>query len=270
MSIDTTLSHLHQSSASSSSLPELPNLVGLLRGFVTNSVWSDFLHQSESLIFSVIISLGLCCIFWYGLRKKEPIPSGFQNFLEMIVENFRNAVLSILGPKGEEHIPFLGTIFLYILTMNLAGLVPLMKSPTLSLNITLGIAICVFARVQYLNIRNMGLGGFLYHLAGSPKGAVRWALVPLMFPLELLTQFTRPATLAFRLCGNILGEDILIGSFALFGVHLLASYNSPVGIPLQLPFMFLVLLTSVLQALVFTLLSTIYILLSMPHADEKH
>jgi F-type H+-transporting ATPase subunit a len=268
MSIDTTLSNLQETS--SSNLPELPNFISLLKHLLQDKSWESLLHRSESLIFSIFIALIVCLIFRVGLKKKSLIPSSFQNFLEFVVENFRNTVLSILGPKGEEHIPFLGTLFIYILSMNLAGLVPLMKSPTLNLNITLGLAICVFARVQYLNIRNLGLGGFLYHLAGSPKGAIRWALVPLMFPLELLTQFTRPATLAFRLCGNILGEDILIGSFALFGVQLLASYGSPIGIPLQLPFMFLVLLTSVLQALVFTLLSTIYILLSMPHAEEKH
>ena len=255
-----------------SALPELPNFLGLASRFIQNKEVSDFLHHQENLIFSVLIALALCGFFHLALRKKEEIPSPLQNLLELGVEKLREAVIATLGPSGSAHVPFLGTIFIYILAMNLAGLFPLLKSPTSSLNITLGIALCVFAKVQYLNFKNMGILGFLYHLAGSPKGALGWALVPLMLPLELLTQFTRPATLAFRLCGNILGEDILIGSFALFGVNLIAGYYyaPPVGIPLQLPFMFLVLLTSVLQALVFTLLSTIYILLSMPHADENH
>jgi F-type H+-transporting ATPase subunit a len=262
--------YLSQSPASAS--PELPNFVALLSRWVPDPTLAAWIHQCENLIFSVLIASALALIFRLGLRRREEIPSTFQNLLELGAEKLQEAVVTTLGPSGKQHVPFLGTIFIYVLAMNIAGLFPLLKSPTSSINITLGLALCVFAKVQYLNIRNMGVLGFLYHLAGSPKGVLGWVLVPLMFPLELLTQFTRPATLAFRLCGNLLGEDILIGSFALFGVNLIANYYyaPPVGLPLQLPFMFLVLLTSVLQALVFTLLSTIYILLSMPHTEEHH
>jgi F-type H+-transporting ATPase subunit a len=104
----------------------------------------------------------------------------------------------------------------------------------------------------------------LYHLAGSPKDAVGWMIAPLMFPIEILTQVSRPVTLALRLFGNILGEKIMLGFFALMGITLFYFF------PIQTPFMFLGLLTGVMQALVFTLLSTIYILLSVPHADEHH
>jgi F-type H+-transporting ATPase subunit a len=116
----------------------------------------------------------------------------------------------------------------------------------------------------------MGLFGFIYHMAGSPKSAIGWGVAPLMFPVELITQFARPLTLALRLFGNIMGEDILIAAFAVLGITVLAIVKSPVGLPLQVPFMFLALLTSFLQALVFTLLSSVYILLSVPHTDEKH
>ena len=91
-----------------------------------------------------------------------------------------------------------------------------------------------------------------------------------MFPIELLVQISRPFTLALRLFGNVLGEDILIAAFALFGIGLVASFNSPVGIPLQIPFMLFGMLTSVMQALVFSLLTAVYILLSMPHKEEDH
>jgi F-type H+-transporting ATPase subunit a len=148
--------------------------------------------------------------------------------------------------------------------MNLLGLVPLMSSPTSNLNITVALAICVFVLVQYLNIRNMGLKGFLYHLAGSPTNAVGWLIVPLMFPIELLTQLSRPVTLALRLFGNILGEKILVAFFAMVGITLLYFF------PIQIPFMFLGILTSVMQAMVFTLLTAIYILLSVPHTEEIH
>ena len=108
----------------------------------------------------------------------------------------------------------------------------------------------------------------MYHMAGSPKNTMGWIMVPLMFPIELLTQFTRPLTLALRLFGNVVGEDILIGAFALFGVNLLLPYVHSVGLPLQIPFIFLAILTGLMQALVFTLLSTIYILLSVPQHED--
>lgn len=249
-------------------VPELPNALGLLEGALHGSYWMGFLEYWESIIFSIAIALFLSLIFHLGARKSALIPSGLQNFLEWAVENLRNLILEILGPDGEKFVPFLGTLFIYILTMNWLVLIPLMKAPSSDFNITIGLAICVFVLVQYLNIKNFGFRGFLFHMAGSPKGVLGWALVPLMFFIELLTQFTRPLTLGLRLFGNVVGEDILIGAFALFGVYLLASFNAPIGVPMQIPFMFLALLTGLIQAVVFTLLSTIYILLSTPHPEE--
>lgn len=245
-------------------LPEIPNFLTFLRKYFTNETWEKVVYSWENIIFSLLIALFLSLVFYFGTRKKEDVPTGFHNFLEWMVETFRSFVIGVLGPDGEKYVPFLGTLFIYILTMNLIGLIPLMKSPTASLNVTIALAFVVFCYVQYLNIKHMGLKGFLYHLAGSPKDAVGWMIAPLMFPIELLTQVSRPVTLALRLFGNILGEKIMLGFFAIMGITLFYF------LPIQTPFMFLGLLTGVMQALVFTLLSTIYILLSVPHADEHH
>jgi F-type H+-transporting ATPase subunit a len=72
-----------------------------------------------------------------------------------------------------------------------------------------------------------------------------------------------------RLFGNITGEDVLIAAFTGLGIALLAFIHSPVGVPLQLPFYFLALLTSTIQALVFTLLSTVYFAMMMPHEEHE-
>lgn len=263
-----TNSKLHASLAVD--VPEVPNLISLLNKYFHHSEWTAFLHHWDSLIFSIILSTAISIAFFFGTRKRSLVPSGFQNFLEWIIENLRNFILEVLGPEGEKYVPFLGTLFIYILSMNWLVLIPFMKPPTSNLNITIALAICVFALVQYLNIKNYGFFGFLYHMAGSPKGILGWVMVPLMLPIEILTQLTRPVTLALRLFGNVVGEDILIGAFAMFGVVLLSAYayDFPVGLPLQIPFMFLALLTGLMQALVFTLLSTIYILLSMPDAEN--
>ncbi len=92
--------------------------------------------------------------------------------------------------------------------------------------------------------------------------------VPIMFPVHVLGEIARPASLSLRLFGNVTGEDVLLYAFTSLGVAALAFMHSPVGIPFQVPFIFLAFLTSFIQALVFTLLSTIYILLMLPH-DHK-
>lgn len=254
----------------SSGVPELPNFITLLNRKFEGIPWIQFLHQWENVIFSLIVAFGISTLFYFGSKHKELVPSGLQNFLELIVDELRKLILGIIGPQGEKYVPFLGSLFIYILCLNLIGLVPLMKSPSSSLNITAALAICVFVLVQYLNIKNMGLGGYLYHLAGSPKDLIGWLMVPLMLPIEIITQFSRPLTLAFRLFGNIFGEETIIAAFSIFGVALLSSFGPQVGFPLQIPFMFLVLLTGTMQALVFTLLSAVYILLSIPEEHSSH
>lgn len=245
-------------------VPSLPNFLTFVEQRLTNPAWVEFLRNWESLFFSFFIACSISLLFFLGSRHQEKVPSGLQNFLEWIVETFRWFTLSVLGTDGEKYVPFLGTLFIYILSMNLMGLIPLMASPSSNLNITTALALCVFVFVQYLNFKNMGIRGFLYHLAGSPKNATGWMMVPLMFPIELLTQVSRPITLALRLFGNILGEKILIAFFAGVGITFLYFF------PIQVPFMFLGVLTSVMQAMVFTLLTSVYILLSVPHTEKAH
>ena len=247
----------------------VPNLVTLIYKSLSDVPFIIYLHFYENLLFSGLVVLFLSLFFYLGVKPKKLIPSGLQNALEYLVENLQKLIIEVLGEKGLVFLPLLGTLFVYILTMNWFTLVPLLKPPTANLNTTAALALYIFCLVQYLNLKNWGVFGFLYHMAGSPKNLVGWLLVPLMLPIELLTQVTRPLTLALRLFGNILGEDILIGAAAFFGVYLLSSLNLSGGLPIQLPFMFLALLTGLMQALVFTLLSAIYILLSMPDQGDR-
>jgi F-type H+-transporting ATPase subunit a len=103
---------------------------------------------------------------------------------------------------------------------------------------------------------------------GEPKGAVGWSMVPLILPAHLVGEIAKPMSLAFRLFGNITGEDILI--FAFIGLGIALTSFLPVGVPLQVPFLFMALLTSTIQALVFTLLSTVYFSLVLPHEEYEH
>jgi F-type H+-transporting ATPase subunit a len=186
------------------------------------------------------------------------------------VESLRKIISGILGEETDRHLPFLTTIFIYVVFMNIFGLVPFMKSPSSSVSISIGMGLVVFSYVQYLNFKNMGFFGYLHHLCGSPKNALGWVLTPLMLPIELITQISRPITLALRLTGNVMGEHVLVSISALFAILIFSIGPLPFGLPVQLPAMLFGLATSLIQGIVFTLLSTVYIFLSNPHHHENH
>jgi len=249
---------------------ELPNLITLITRFMHDGPAKDFLHQWEGMIYAYAIAGLVILVAHLAARNPQMIPGRLQNVVEMVVEGLSNFIMGILGPAGKQFVPFLGTLFIYIFAMNLSGAMPLGKSPTASPNTTVALALCVFGYVHYTGFTRNGPLGYLKHLAGSPQSPVEWAFVPIMFPIHVLGELARPVSLSLRLFGNVSGEDVLLFAFCSLGVTALSAFNSPVGIPFQVPFIFLALLTSFIQALVFTLLSTIYILLWLPHEHEGH
>lgn len=250
--------------------PELPNFVTLLYSQYGKTAFVHFLHVWENVVFSLIIILILGLLSYFSSRRRTLQPGKLQNFMEMAVESLDNFIYGILGPKGRKFTPFLGTLFIYILCMNFLGLIPGMKSPSSSLNTTVALALCVFLYVQFTGIKNLGFLGYIDHLAGNPRNFITWVLVPINLPIHIIGELAKPLSLSLRLFGNITGEDILIAVFVGLGVMALSFLNFPLGLPLQVPFIFLALLTGTIQALVFTLLSTIYFLLMLPHEEVKH
>ena len=248
--------------------PEVPNIVTLLYDRFGAYTFAQFLHHWENVFFSVLIAILLGTVSYLASRRPRLVPGGLQNFMELVVEKLNNFVCGILGKEGRDFVPFLGTLFIYILCMNLFGLVPGMKSPSSSINTTAALAITVFAYVQYTGIRKLGILGYLDHFAGRPRDVIGIVLVPLMFPLHVISELAKPLSLSLRLFGNILGEDVLIAVFVGLGVTTIAFLHLPIGIPLHFPFIFLAILTSAVQALVFASLSTIYFLMMFPH--EEH
>lgn len=247
---------------------ELPNILTFVSRLFGEAA-QGFIHQWEGMIFSVGIAFLIVLVVQIATRNPQMIPGPFQNFVEMCVEGMHNFVMDILGPEGRRYVPFVATLFVYILCMNISGIIPGGKSPTASVNTTVALAICTFLYSNYIGLRRNGFLGYLHHLAGSPRQPVEWALVPLNIPIHILGEIAKPVSLALRLFGNVTGEDTLLFAFAFLGISALSFMDSPVGIPFQLPFIFLAFLTSFIQALVFALLSTIYILLWLPH-EEGH
>jgi F-type H+-transporting ATPase subunit a len=251
--------------------PEFPNVIEILHQLSHGqSSIINLLFDYRAVVFATIVWLLLGFLAFLAYRKRSLIPEGVQNLLEWVVESLSNMVVNVLGEQGRRYVPFIGTLFIYIFCMNLLGLVPGMFSPTSKLNTTLALAICVFLYVQFTGLRNFGVLGYIYHLAGSPRSAVEWFLVPLNLPLHIIGELARPVSLSLRLFGNITGEDMLLAIFATLGVSILSFTRLPIGLPLQLPFIFLAILMSFVQALVFALLTTIYFSLMSSHDEERH
>ena len=250
---------------------EAANILSLIREAIGEGPVSDFLHHYENVIFSFLIVCILIGLTLFATRRRDLVPGKAQNFAEWVVEGLRDFISGVLGPQGKGYIPFLGTLFVYIFTMNMFGLIPGMKSPTSSLNTTVALAITVFVTVQYTGIRKLGVAGYIDHLLGRPRDLVGYLLIPMMLPLNLILEvFLPPVSLSLRLFGNIFGEDSLIAAFVILGSVSLAFIGSPIGLPLQLPFLFLSVLLGTIQALIFSLLATVYILMVFPHEEEHH
>jgi F-type H+-transporting ATPase subunit a len=257
------------SGAGSSTITELPDIVEIASewasGHGLNGI-AGFASDWKGSFFALGSAVLLAVLGLTAASRREMVPGRMQNAAEFIVEKARGFLEEMLGRYADEHLPFLGTLFLYILLMNLSGLVPLLKAPTSMLETTAGLAIVAFVYVQINGIRYLGPAGYLHHIAGSPESPADWMMLPLMLPIHLVSELARPLSLAIRLFGNIMGEDTLIAVFTGLGAALLASLF-PVGIPFALPLVLLAILLSTVQALVFTLLTTLYIAQVLP---EEH
>lgn len=261
----------HGEEAHQEAAPELPNIVTYLRAMYQGKPtppWLSALHHWENIAFSFLAALILIVVFGIAARPKKLVPGPLQNAAEALLGGLNDFFLGILGPSGKPYVPFIAALMLYIVTMNWMGMIPFLKSPNTSLNTTFALAIVVFFYVQWIGISRNGLGGYLYHFAGQPKDAIGWGSAVLLFPLEVMGEFIKPISLSCRLFGNILGEDILLAVFVGLGVTALSFVNSPIGLPLQLPFLVLSTLFGLVQGLVFALLTTVYIVMMLPHDDH--
>jgi len=263
--MDTDAVH-HAAEAAHGGIPEIPNFITVLNNWQHENAFFHFLHQWENLVFSLLVAFGLSLAAWRYARHPVMIPKGGQNLFEVLVDGIDKFVQSIIGRAGREHTPFIGTLFLYIWLMNLSSLVPGFKPATSSLNTTAALAIIVFGYVQWIGIKANGPFGYLDHLAGSPRGVVGWAMVPLMLPIHVLGEFIKPLSLSLRLGFNVFAEDVLLAVLVGLGIAAGAALHLP--LPFQFAVVPLVVIFSTVQALVFSLLSSVYIALMLPHGEH--
>lgn len=191
----------------------------------------------------ITIFIGTTC--WYFTRCLADDSSlRSQHTLEYIYENLENFVQTIVGEKHQrELMPVLSTIFIYIFSSNLLGLIPGLKSPTSIFSNCLGMALIVFVYTFYLGLKKHGVG-YIKHFTGDI-----WWMMPLMLPIHIIGEISRPISLTLRLFGNIMGEDAVI--------LVLTVFIFPLLVPV--PMLLMAIFSSLLQALVFTILSGVYL-----------
>jgi F-type H+-transporting ATPase subunit a len=214
------------------------------------------------------ISVGLvCALFFVAGRKRALVPTGAQNVAESTVEFVQDQiVLQTMGPEGLGYTPFLLTLFTFVLTCNIWGLIPGIQMP-----VNARIALPVFmALVVYVIYHAAGLrhqGPIKYFKSIMFLPGVPWPMYFLLTPIELVTKFiTQPLSLAVRLFANMLAGHLLLVSFAVITQALVESTIVGGVLPLGL-LIFLSafeLLVAFLQAYIFTILAAVYI------ADAMH
>ncbi len=213
-------------------------------------------------IATALIVLGLIVFFVlraHGQRsaaKDQAIPDDsltFRNIAELLVEGVIGMAEGILGHQARKYVPLYGTFFLYILVCNLMGLIPGFSPPTTNFNVTLALGLLSFTAYNIVGFKEQGIG-YLKHFVGP----MLW-LAPLMIPLELISNFVRPFSLALRLLGNMTGDHTVLEIF---------TDLTKVGIPVI--FYGLGTFVSFVQAFVFTLLSMVYVSLAVAHHGGDH
>lgn len=186
-----------------------------------------------------------CALFSFFVSRsyRKDAPGGAQNVLEVFVDFLRDLIKENIPHHGEKYLPIAGTFFFFIFLSNFCGLFFFLQPPTANLNVTFALSITCFFLYNAAGIKEHGLLGYLKHFLGPML-----VLAPLMFLIEMIGNFARALSLSMRLYGNIFGEHTAGSIFA-----------GLVPIVVPWPMMALGLFTALLQAYVFTLLTTVYL-----------
>lgn len=220
----------------------LPEMFGIDMSITNSALWM------------LIAVAGVLLFFAYSMRKRALVPTRMQSLGEVMYEFVDEIVDENAGHNAKKYFPFIFTLFLFILFMNLFGMLPYSFTPTSHIVVTFGMAIMVFLGVTVIGFIAQGPVGFFKHFI--PEG-LPIVIAPLVFAIELVSYLSRPFSLAIRLAANMTAGHTLM--------KVIAGFVLPLGIFGVAPMVFLVFMTgfeifvAILQAYVFTLLSCIYL-----------
>ena len=210
----------------------------------------SFAHKYPWVLYSWVAIVALMALSLLATKSIQLIPGKAQNVFEILISGLEEFMVDVAGEEGRWFFPLIGTVFLYILTCNLLGLIPGFYPPTASTNTTLSCAAVVVVFTHIIGIKYHGVK-YIKHFLGPV-----WWLAPLIFVIELIGHFARLMSLTIRLFGNIQGHELVLGIlFMLAGLFLA-----------PLPIMAMGIFVSFIQAFVFFLLSIMYFTGAMEHA----
>jgi F-type H+-transporting ATPase subunit a len=201
-----------------------------------------FAHVYPHVIYSWFAILLLIIFAVLATRKIDMIPTKAQNFFEILISGMEEFMVDITGEEGRWFFPIIATIFIYIATCNLMGLVPGFFPPTASINTTVSCAIPVFLFTHFIGVKYHGIK-YIKHFLGPV-----WWLIPIILPIEIIGHLARVLSLSFRLFGNITGHELVLAILFM----LAGAFFAP------LPIMAMGIFVAFVQAFVFFLLSIMY------------
>lgn len=211
--------------------------------------------------FTLVMWMGtvlLLAALLMSMRNRGAAPKGkLQTTVEMFYTFIRDDIAEPnIGHHAHHYVPYLCSVFFFIMTMNLIGLIPFLSTPTGNLGMTVVLATFTFLITQLAGMRAQGVVGYWTHLVPSGVPAV---LYPLFIPIELVGLLTKPFALMMRLFANMVAGHIviyfLIGLIFFFGSLAVA----PIAVPFAFAIYMLELFVALLQAYVFTILSAVFI-----------
>ncbi|MCR4338903.1 MAG: F0F1 ATP synthase subunit A [Gemmatimonadaceae bacterium] len=200
----------------------------------------------------------------HGGSKPDKSPRGFSNGIEAVVLYLRNeVVMPNVGPHGDRYVPFVLTLFFFILFANLLGMIPYGATATGNISVTAVLALITFVMVEVAGMRTLGkkyIGTIVFWPHDMPL-ALKLPMTVIMTPVELFGKFTKPIALAIRLFANMTAGHVmvlaLIGMIFTFGASFIGLAVFPFVMVVAI--MLLELFVAFLQAFIFALLSAVFI-----------
>ncbi len=223
-------------------------------------VYGYNLSFTNSSLFMLLSLLSVFALFGFGMRKNSPHPSRLQALAEIIYEMVQNLTHSTAGKKADKFIPLVFTIFIFILTCNLLGMLPYSFTVTSHIIVTFGMAIVIFLGVTLLGFIKHGTHFFRLFL---PEG-VPLFMAPLILCIELFAYLARPVSLSIRLAANMTAGHVVLKVLASF-IVMASTASGAFKIFGVLPFALLTIVTgfeivvAMLQAYIFTILACVYL-----------
>lgn len=205
-----------------------------------------FGHSQAAILIShtVLVAIIVLLVAVIATQGMKLVPKGLQNVMEVYLESVINMGAGVFGEeRARRYLPLIATIGLVVFTSNMIGIIPGFESPTSNINMTLALAIVVFIYYNFEGIRHQGFVHYFAHFMGPVK-----ILAPLMFPIEVISHFSRIISLSFRLMGNVKGDDMF-----LMVLLMLVPWIVP------LPAFFLLFFFGILQTFIFMILTYVYL-----------